>query len=179
MAASHIPEGRRRTEWGQVIFILGEPKGPGRTFRHEQVCHGAEWSRNLKNVREKVTPERFENAQVSSLVGTRNTIRRDAQPKMNYFYEPLWQLGEGWTEIKGFAFLLAWFPGPDSLLVMITARDSCFILCGANTNTVHHSSSSDRAFSQTAALCLVLRAEPNVNQQTNLCACLLEWRVAL
>lgn len=51
MAVSHIPEGR--IELGQVIFILEEPKGAGRTFRHEQVCHGAEWSRNLENIRKK------------------------------------------------------------------------------------------------------------------------------
>lgn len=53
MAASHILEGRIRTELGQVVFILEEPEGAGRTFRHEQVCRRAERSRNLENVRER------------------------------------------------------------------------------------------------------------------------------
>lgn len=55
MAASHILEGRSRTELGQVVFILEETKGAEKTFRHEQVCHGVERSRNLENVRKKNT----------------------------------------------------------------------------------------------------------------------------
>lgn len=158
MAASHIPGGRRRTEWGQVIFILEEPKGVGRALRPGQVMPWSWGEQKSKHVRKEVTSERLQNPQVSSFIGTRNTLKKAARPKMNYFYEILRQLGEGWTDIKGFAFLLAWFPVPDSLLVMITALDSCFIPCSANTNTVHQGCSSDRAFSQAAAFCLVLRA---------------------
>lgn len=55
MAASHIPEGRSKAELGQVIFILEDPKRAGRTFKHEQVCHGAEWRRNLEKVIQKKT----------------------------------------------------------------------------------------------------------------------------
>lgn len=35
----------------------------------------------------KDTPEKFENPQVSFFTGTRNTIGKDAQPRMSYFYE--------------------------------------------------------------------------------------------
>lgn len=158
MAASHVPEGRSRTESGQVIFTLEEPKEAGRTFRHEQVCDEAEWSRNLENVRKIDTPQRFEHPTGSSFIGTRYTLRKDARPKMNYFYEILWQPGEGWTKSKDSPFSLAWFPVPDSLLVMISGLDSCFIPHSANTNTVRQGCAADRAFSPTAALCLILRS---------------------
>lgn len=59
----------------------------------------------MENVRNIDTLARLENPTVSSFIGTRYTIRKDAQPKMNYFNELLWQPGEEWTEIKGFAFL--------------------------------------------------------------------------
>lgn len=73
MAASHIPEGKSRTESGQIIFILEEPRGEGITFRPEQVCHGAEQNRNLEKVRKIDILQRFENPTVSSFIGTRYT----------------------------------------------------------------------------------------------------------
>ena len=50
------------------------------------------WSRvkrNLENVRKIDTLGRFEHPTVSSFIGTRYTLRKDARPKMNYFYEIL------------------------------------------------------------------------------------------
>lgn len=49
-AASHILEGRRRTELGWVIFILEEAVGAGESSADERVCHGAEQDRNLESV---------------------------------------------------------------------------------------------------------------------------------
>lgn len=55
MAASHILEGRSRTVRASHIYFIG-PKQAGRIVSHEQVCHGAKKSRNLKNLRKEDIP---------------------------------------------------------------------------------------------------------------------------
>ena len=177
MAASHILEGRRRTDLGQVVFILEESEGTGRTFRHEQVCH---WSQNLENVRKKKTL--LKNLKIPKChfsQGPETLSGRMHNPGWVTFMRFLRQLGEGWTEIKRLAFLVGVVSSP----WFSACYDNCtgFVFYSLQCQYQHCASVMlfRQGFLPNSCLMSCFGSITLYKQQKNLRGHLLERRVAL